>query len=115
MPPSLLLRRTRNGFGGRKRQLRCLTQHVPLLVREHRLEARRAQHPLTLVGRHGAQIPDCRLHRSLTVRRKRLHLRVQLAHLRFLLRGEVFPNLGAIQNTLLLLRRQAVEMRQLVL
>ena len=99
---------------GRKRKLRRLTKHVTFLLRES-LILRRIQGFFTLVCRHGTQIANRRLHRPLTVRTQLLPLRIQLPHLRLLLRREAVERFRPVQDLLLLLLRQTVEALQAIL
>jgi len=97
-----------------KRQLRRLAKHISFLLGKLAFEAGRVQNLFPLIRRHGAQIPDGRLHHLLPVRREVLPLPGKLARLLFLLWRQVLPGFDPVQAALLLLGRQAVEVLQAV-
>ena len=73
------------------------------MIGEHAPEPRRLQDLLALLGRHRAQVSQGRFHHLAPLWSKLLHLRVDLAHLLFLVGSQVFPDFGTVQNALLLL------------
>jgi hypothetical protein len=85
------------------------------MVGEHAPEPWRLQDLLALLGRHRPQVSKGRFHHLAPLRRKLLHLRVDLAYLLSLVGSQVFPHLGTAQNSLLLLGWQAVQLVQPVL
>ena len=98
----------------RQWQLRRVAKHIPFLLRKLAFEARRLQNLLPLIRRHGAQIPDGRLHHLLPLRREVFPLPGKLARLLFLLWGQVLPGFDSIEAALLLFGSQAVEVLQAV-
>jgi hypothetical protein len=110
----LLFRRRLVGFGWCQRQFGSSAEHLSFVRRELLLVVVGIDLPLTRLGRHSTQRLDRILYRPLPFRRELLHLRMQVASLLFLPRGEMLPGFHPVQHLLLLLRWNAVEVLQLV-
>ena len=93
-------------FGWSERQAGCAAHHLALLVGEHAFEAVGVDDGLALVGRHRPKIAHSSGHHALTIGRELPHLAEDLPSLLFLLGGEMFPGLHAVQHAQLLLRRE---------
>jgi hypothetical protein len=107
--PGLIGRTLRRG----QRQSGCAAEEVALLGRELTLETVRLDDPLTLIGRHSAQIANGCTQFLPAFGRKFLKLRKQLPGLPLLVRRQVFPGFHALQDAVLLLWWEAAEALQL--
>jgi len=99
-------------FRRRQRQFGRAAQKFALLGREHSFETFGINHLLTLFRRHGAQAANRCAHHSAPVGWQLTELLEQLPRFALLFGGQVLPGFHAIDNAVLLLRRQAVEVLQ---
>lgn len=95
-----------------ERELGDTAQDVSFLRRELALKAIGIDDLLALVGRHGPQITNRRLHHLPPFRGQALDLLKKLARMVLLFGSEVLPGFHAIKNPLLLLGRQVVKTLQ---
>jgi hypothetical protein len=92
-----------------------IVQQAALFRRERASETIRLDHPFPLFRGHGTQIADRSLHSLPPVRRQIPHLRINPSRLLLLAGGQMLPSFHAIQDSLLLFWRQAIEVLQALL